>query len=58
MELAIHYNEAKPSRTFTEEECWRLLLGVALDSALLQRLFQFGNLSLGEVGVVCEIQLR
>ena len=34
-----------------------LLLGVAVDFALGQRLFLLVNLSLGEVGVVTEIQL-
>ena len=33
-----------------------LLRGVAVDEALRQRLFEFINLSLGEVGVVSEIQ--
>ena len=33
-----------------------LLLGVAVDFALRQRLFQLGNLGLGEVGVVGDIQ--
>ncbi len=33
-----------------------LLLGVAVDFALRQRLFQLGNLGLGEVGVVSDIQ--
>ena len=32
------------------------MLGVVNDVALRQRLFQFINLSLGEVGVVIEIQ--
>ena len=35
-----------------------LLLGEAVDVALRQRLFQFGNLCLGEVGVVIEKELR
>ena len=35
-----------------------LLRGVAADDALGQRLLQFSNLSLGEGGVVCEVQLR
>ena len=33
-----------------------LLRGVANDFAIRQRLLQFGNLSLGEVGVFLEIQ--
>ena len=33
-----------------------LLLGVAMDFTLRQRLFEFINLCLGEVGVVAEIQ--
>ena len=35
-----------------------LLRRVATDSAIRQSLLQFNNLSLGEVGVVDEIQLR
>ena len=33
-----------------------LLLGVAADIAIRQRLLQFSNLRLGEVGVVAEMQ--
>ncbi len=47
-----------PSRTFTGRNEGELLLGVAEDVALRQRLLQFINLSLGEVGVVFEIQMR
>ena len=35
-----------------------LLRGIAGDIALRQRLLQFSNLSLGEVGVALEIQIR